>query len=217
MGRIRVLIADDHGIVRAGIRSLLEADASFEVVGEASTGRDAVEAACTFQPDVVLMDVGMPGMNGLEAAMELRRRAPAVRILALTIQDTEEYFFAMLKAGASGYILKQSEPQELLSAIRAVAEGGAFLSPAVAKIVLEGYVTRPEASNHDGLTIRESEILRLAIQGYTNREIAACLCLSIKTVEKHRATMMDKLGIAGRQDLIRYAVRKGLIAMEELA
>jgi two-component system response regulator NreC len=215
MSKIRVLIADDHGIVRAGLRSLLEAQADMEVVGEASTGREAVDAACTLQPDVVLMDIGMPGMSGLEATRELRKRAPSIRVLALTIQESEEYFFAMLKAGASGYILKEAEPQELLSALRAVYQGGAFLSPAVAKVVLEGYVTRPKADNPEGLTVREGEVLRLAAQGHTNREIAESLCLSIKTVEKHRASMMDKLGLRGRQELIRYALRKGLIDLDE--
>lgn len=215
MSKIRVLIADDHGIVRAGLRSLLEAEADMEVVGEATTGREAVEAACALQPDVVLMDIGMPGMSGLEATRELKKRAPAVRILTLTIQESEEYFFAMLKAGASGYILKESEPQELLSALRAVHQGGAFLSPAVAKVVLEGYVT-PKTSQPAGLTEREGEVLRLAAQGYTNRQIAESVYLSIKTVEKHRASMMDKLGLHGRQELIRYALRKGLIEMDDL-
>ncbi len=187
-----------------------------EVVGEASTGRDAVEATCALMPDVVLMDIGMPGMSGLEATREIGKRAPGVRVLALTIQENEEYFLAMLKAGASGYILKESEPQELLSALRAVYGGGAFLSPAVAKVVLEGYINRPEASRHEGLSVREAEILRLAVHGHTNREIAESLCLSVKTVEKHRANMMDKLGLRSRQELLKYALRKGLIDVDDL-
>ncbi len=211
LGKIRVLIVDDHAIVRAGLRSLLGAEDGMEVVGEASNGREALEVAGLLQPDVVLMDVGMPGMNGLEATREMKRRAPASRVVALTIHESEEYFFAMLKAGASGYVLKEAAPHELVSALLAAHQGGVFVSPSVAKVVLDDFVRRPETTNNGGLTGRESEILRLLAQGHTNREIADSLCLSVKTVEKHRANIMNKLGLQSRSELVSYALQKGLI------
>ena len=203
--------------MRAGLRSLLEAQPDMEVVGEASTGRDAVEAACSLMPDIVLMDIGMPGMSGLEATREIGKRAPGVRVLALTIQENEEYFLAMLKAGASGYILKEAEPQELLYAIRTVHMGHIFLSPAVATALLEGFVTAlPEhlEENYGSLTRREKEVLRLAAAGKTNREMAESLFLSSRTVEKYRQAVMHKLGLARREDLTKYAIRRGLIDFE---
>lgn len=214
MDRLRVLIADDHAIVRAGIRSLLESRSEMEVVGEATNGREAIDAACLLRPDVVLMDVAMPGMNGLEATKELKKRSPAVRILALTIHENEEYFFAMLKAGASGYILKETEPNELVSALRAVYQGGIYVSPSVAKVVLKDYVSHPEIQAvpiDGGLTFREAEVLRLLAQGNTNRQIGDILCLSVKTVEKHRANIMNKLGFQSRSELVSYALHKGII------
>jgi two-component system response regulator NreC len=219
VSKIRVLIVDDHGIVRAGIRSLLEDQADIEVVGEAGSGWKAVELALRLQPDVVLMDIAMGDLSGLEATQEIRERAPDVNVLALTMHDREEYFFAMLRAGALGYVLKESEPDELLAAIRAVHRGEAFLSPAVTKAVLEDYLTQrtEQAQPHsDSLTLREQEVLRLAAEGKTTREIAEMLHLSVKTVEKHRASMMHKLGLQSLPDLIKYAIRKGLIEVDEI-
>jgi two-component system response regulator NreC len=218
VSKIRVLIVDDHGIVRAGIRSLLEGQADIEVVGEASSGWKAIELAIRLQPDVVLMDIAMGDLSGLEATQEIRERAPDVNVLALTMHDREEYFFAMLRAGALGYVLKESEPDELLAAIRAVHRGEAFLSPAVTKAVLEDYLTQrtEQAQPHsDSLTLREQEVLRLAAEGKTTREIAEMLHLSVKTIEKHRASMMHKLGLQSLPDLIKYAIRKGLIEVDE--
>lgn len=217
MDKIRVLIADDHGIVRAGIRSLLEPHEDIEVVGEAADGWEAVDQAIRLRPDVVLMDIAMPGLRGLEATREIRQCLPDVRVLALTVHDREEYFFAMLKAGASGYVLKEGEPEELLAAIRAAHRGDAFLSPAVTKAVLEDYLMRRGeelTSDYDRLTLREKEVLQLVAEGKTTREIAEVLCLSVKTVEKHRSSMMKKLGLQSFHELIKYAVRKGLIEVE---
>ncbi len=218
MGKIRILIADDHGIVRAGIRSLLESQPDMEVVGEAGDGWEAVTLATRLQPDVVLMDIAMPGLRGMEATQEIHQHVPDVRVLALTMHDREEYFFAMLEAGASGYVLKEGAPEELLAAIRAVHRGEAFLSPAVTRLVLEDYLTNRNAgavSPFERLTLREKEVLQLAAEGKTNREIADTLSLSVKTVEKHRASMMHKLGLRTLSDLIRYAISKGLIEMPE--
>lgn len=218
MSKIRVLIADDHGIVRAGIRSLLEDYADIEVVGEAESGWKAVEQATRLQPDVVLMDIAMSDLSGLEATQEIKERAPHVNVLALTMHDREEYFFAMLKAGALGYVLKESEPNELLAAIRAVHRGEAFLSPYVTKVVLEDYLaqrTDQVQSCYDSLTLREKQVLRLAAEGKTTQDMADMLHLSPKTVEKHRSSMMRKLELHSLSELIKYAIRKGLIEVDE--
>jgi len=218
VSKIRVLIADDHGIVRAGIRSLLEDQAEIEVVAEASSGWEAIEYATRLEPDVVLMDIAMGDLSGLEATREIKDRNPNVHVLALTMHDREEYFFAMLKAGALGYVLKESEPEQLLAAIRAVHRGEAFLSPYVTKAVLEDYLAHCNdrtKSRYDSLTLREKEVLRLVAEGKTTREMADMLHLSVKTVEKHRASMMRKLELQNLSELIKYAIRKGLIEMEK--
>jgi two-component system response regulator NreC len=216
---IRVLLVDDHGVVRAGIKSLLESQPDLKVVGEASRGEEAIEKAVQLQPDIVLMDIAMPGIGGIEATRRIRERLPNTNVLALTMHDNEEYFFAALKAGASGYVLKECEPQELLSAIYAVHQGNAFLSPAVAKVVVGSYLQGPAVDQQDDenfktLTQREVEVFNLVAEGKTNREIADELFLSVRTVEKHRASMMSKLGIYNRTELIKYAIRKGLIDVE---
>jgi two-component system response regulator NreC len=218
MDKIRVLIADDHSLVRAGIRSLLEGYEDIEVVGEAGSGWEAIEKATRLEPDVVLMDIAMGDLSGLEATETIKERTPQVNVLALTMHDREEYFFAMLKAGALGYVLKESEPHELLMAIRAVHSGEAFLSPSVTKVVLEDYVTQPPnqtESRYDSLTLREKQVLRLAAEGKTTREMAELLHLSVKTVEKHRGSMMHKLQLQSLPDLIKFAIRKGLIEVDE--
>lgn len=218
MSQIRVLIVDDHGIVRAGIRSLLEGQADIEVIGEAASGWEAIEQATRLKPDVVLMDIAMGDLSGLEATQEIRERMPEVNVLALTMHDREEYFFAMLKAGALGYVLKESEPDELLAAIRAVHQGEAFLSPAVTRAVLEDYLARPPdqgQSGYNSLTLREKEVFRLAAEGKTTREMAGMLHLSVKTLEKHRASMMRKLGLQSLPELIKYAIRNGLLEVDE--
>jgi two-component system response regulator NreC len=218
MNKIRVLIADDHSIVRAGIRSLLEGYPDIEVVGEAGSGWEAIELAVRLEPDVVLMDVAMGDLSGLEATQEIKERSPQVNVLALTMHDREEYFFAMLKAGALGYVLKESEPDELLAAIRAVHRGEAFLTPAVTKAVLEDYLTQrtdQAQSRYDSLTLREKEVFRLAAEGKTTRQIADMLRLSARTIEKHRASMMRKLELQNLFELIKYAIRQGLIDVDE--
>lgn len=218
MSKIRVLIADDHSLVRSGIRLLLEGYPDIEVVGVAGSGREAIDEATRLQPDVVLMDIAMSDLSGLEATQEIRERVPHARVLALTMHDREEYFFAMLEAGALGYVLKDSQPYELVAAIRAVHRGQAFLSPAVTKALLEDYLTQRSDQNQshfDNLTLREKEVFRLAAEGRTSREIAEILHLSVKTVEKHRSSMMHKLGLQSLSQLIKYAIRQGLIAADE--
>jgi two-component system response regulator NreC len=215
---IKVLIADDHRLVRAGIRALLEGQPDIEVVGEAGSGCEAIELATNLQPDVVLMDIAMGDLSGLEATQEIKERAPRIHILALTMHDREEYFFAMLKAGALGYVLKECDPSELLVAIRAVHAGEAYLSPSVTKAVLTDYLAQgivQTQSRYDSLTLREKEVLRLAAEGKTTPEMADMLHLSVKTVEKHRASMMHKLGLQSLPELIKYAIRKGLIEVDE--
>jgi two-component system response regulator NreC len=218
MNKIQVLIADDHKIVRAGIRSLLDGYRDIEVVGEASSGVEAIDQTAHLEPDVVLMDIAMGDLSGLEATAEIKERAPQVKVLALTMHDREEYFFAMLKAGAQGYVLKDSEPEELIAAIRAVHRGEALLSPVVTKAVLVDYLAQPTQgapSRYDRLSLREKEVLRLVVESKTTREIADILHLSSKTVEKHRANMMNKLKLHNLSELIKYAIRKGLIEVEE--
>ncbi len=214
MDKLRILIVDDHGIVRAGIRSLLEGQPDIEVVGEAAGGEEAIEKAVQFRPELVLMDIAMPGMNGIEATRRIKKELPDVSVLVLSMHDDEEFFFPVLRAGASGYILKEAEPQELLYAIRTVNQGNVFLSPAVATALLENFVTvTPEhvEESYGTLTRREKEVLRLAASGQTNREMAEALFLSIRTVEKYRQAVMHKLGLTRREELTKYAIRKGLI------
>jgi DNA-binding NarL/FixJ family response regulator len=214
MQSIRVLIADDQGIVRAGIRSLLEPHEDIRVVGEAADGWQAVEEAIRLEPDVLLMDISMPRLRGIEATSEIHQRLPQVRILALTVHDREEYFFAMLKAGGSGYVLKEGEPEELIAAIRAVYRGEAYLSPLVTRSVLDDYLGRrgkEVTSAYDHLTLRQKEVLQLVVSGKTTREIAEILGLSVRTVEKHRSSMMKDLGLQNLPELMTYAMRKGLI------
>ena len=219
---IRVLVADDHMVVRQGIRSLLQAEPDLQVVGEAGDGRDAVRLARELQPDVVVMDLAMPGMDGMEATRAIKRTLPQTHVLALTVHESDEYFFRVLQAGASGYVLKRAAASELLSAVRAVAHGEVFLFPAVAKKLLADYLmraqTRDERETRDlyaGLTAREHEILTLIAEGLTNREIAERLMLSLSTVQTHYTHILEKLNLQNRAELIKYAIRRGLIEVEE--
>lgn len=218
MSKIRVLVADDHAIVRAGVRLLLESQSDMEVVGEAVDGRQAVEMVRELKPDLVLMDVAMPGMNGLEATQRIKESFPRVQVLALTMHEDERYFFQILQLGASGYVVKGASPADLLAAVRAVAQGQAYLYPSVAKQLLDDYLKRVEAGeeqdSYDGLSEREREVLRLIAEGKTSRSIADELVLSVNTVERHRANIMGKLSLHSRTDLIKYAIRKGLIAFD---
>jgi DNA-binding NarL/FixJ family response regulator len=209
---IRVLLADDHSLVRAGIRSLLGAMAEVQVVGEAASGEEALELAARQQPDVVLMDIAMKGITGLEAAARMRETQPAVRVVILSMHSGEEYVLQALRAGAAGYLLKDAATGELELALRSVMRGESWLSPAVSRQVVEGYVQRSGAeAAPDVLTARQREVLRLVAGGKSTKEIAFFLNLSVKTVETHRAQIMERLGIRDVPGLVRYALRTGLV------
>ena len=209
---IRVLLADDHSLVRAGIRSLLGAMAEVEVVGEAASGEEAIELAGAKRPDVVLMDIAMKGMTGLEAAAVLRERVPEVRVVILSMHSGEEYVLQALRAGAAGYLLKDAATGELELALRSVMRGESWLSPAVSRQVVEGYVQRTAGeAAPEVLTARQREVLRLVAGGKSTKEIAFLLNLSVKTVETHRAQIMERLGIRDVAGLVRYALRTGLL------
>ncbi len=218
MPKIRVLIVDDHALVREGIRMILGLHDDIEVVGEAADGLDAIDKVRSLDPDVALMDIAMPGLGGLEATLEVAKVSPRTRILVLTQHDNREYIYRFLKAGASGYILKKSVGTELVSAIRAVSKGEAFLAPSVATTVIQGYLERQvpgaEETSYQGLSDREKQVLKLIAEGHTSKEIADKLYLSIKTVMAHRSNIMEKLSVHSRTDLIKYAIKQGLISVE---
>lgn len=212
MNRIRVMLAEDHRTVREGLKLLVGAQPDMEVVGEAENGREAVQRAQQLAPDVLVMDVSMPELNGLKATQQIRELCPAVRVLTLTRHTDDGYLQELLRAGASGYVLKQSASSELLHAIRAVAAGSQYLDPAITEKVTAGYTSRVARLRGEGakeLTERETEVLRLIAWGHSNKEIAARLDLSVKTVEVHKANAMRKLGIASRIDIVRYALLQG--------
>ncbi len=219
MKKIRVLIADDHAVVRAGIRLLLESQPDMEVVGEAQNGRESLDQAPKLKPDVVLMDITMPDMGGVEATKAIKEAYPQVQVLALTMHEDAAYFFQMLQAGASGYVVKGADPSELLSAIRAVFQNKAYLFPSLARKLIDDYLERlevgEEKDSYAKLTTREREVLKLIGEGYTSREIAEMLFLSINTVERHRTNIMEKLGMHNKSQLIRFAIRKGLVKLED--
>lgn len=215
MAKIRVLLADDHAIVREGVKMILTKEPDFEVVGEAQDGRQALELVERMKPNVVVMDISMPEMGGIEATQQVKERHAGVNVIALTMHEDESYVFKLLRAGASGYVLKRAAAQDLVQAVRAAAKGEAFLYPSVARKVVEDYLKRVEAGEererYDGLTEREKEILTHIAQGLSNQQIAQKLYISIKTVQTHRAHILEKLGLHDRTELVRYAIRKGLI------
>lgn len=214
MTKIRVLLADDHAVLREGLRSLLTLQEDIEVVGEAGDGQAAVEMVRQLRPDVVVMDIAMPVMDGLEATRRLKQEYPETRVLILTQHDNREYVFSLLQAGAAGYVLKKSGGAEVAAAIKSVFQDGAFLPPGIAREVMDRYIQRtPEETGRPRLTEREKEVLRLIAEGKSSKEIAEMLCLSVKTVMAHRTNIMEKLDIHSRTELVKYAIRQGLTSV----
>jgi two-component system response regulator NreC len=214
MKKIRVLIAEDHTIVRQGLSALLKAESDIEVVGEASDGSEAIELAKKLVPDVVLMDIAMRNLNGLDATRSIKKLFPQMKVLVLTMYDNEEVIFQILKAGASGYLLKDSAMTDLVSAIRAVDQGNSYLSPSVSRKVIEEYIRRAElgekACMGELLSSREREILQLIAEGNSIPQIASHLCISKRTVEAHKTHIMEKLNVHDKVELVKYAIRMGL-------
>jgi DNA-binding NarL/FixJ family response regulator len=218
MRKIKVLLADDHTIVRKGLLSLLLNQEDIEVVGEAQDGRGALKLVEQLQPHVVVMDITMPLLNGLEATRQIKHHWPEIQVVILTVHTAEEYIFQILQAGASGYIVKQAAPKELIMAIHAAYAGETFLSPSISQTVIQEYIVHARStSGEDGfnsLTEREHEILQLLAEGRTTRDIAEILVISIKTVETHRANLMHKLDIDNLAALTKYAIRKGVVTLD---
>jgi two-component system response regulator NreC len=215
MGKIRVLLVDDHTVVRQGLRRILETDDEIEIVGETGDGRSAAEMAQRMNPNVVVMDIALPELNGIEATRQIMKRNENARVLILTMHSDDVCVRQSLKAGARGYLLKDSEDLDLLKAIKAVGRGGSFFSPAVSKVLLEGYLGDSSGSPVEDslslLTDREREVLQLIAEGKTNKEIAILLSVSINTVETHRKHIMEKLDLHNTADIVRFAVRKKIV------
>ncbi len=213
--KLSIVLADDHTILREGLRALLTADSSFEIVGEARDGREAVRCIEKLGPDLLLMDLSMPRMSGMDAIREIKKRYPETKIIALTVHKTEEYLLTTLQAGADGYVLKDATHDELIMAIKNVMGGKSYLSPGVSEKVIEGYLEGKEItrsrSSWETLSQREREVLKLIAEGYKNKEIAEDLCISLKTVEKHRANLMKKLDLHNAATFTVYAMEKGLV------
>jgi DNA-binding NarL/FixJ family response regulator len=216
--KFRILIAEDHTILREGLRFLLSSDPNFEIVGEAEDGREAIRFVEKLKPDLILTDLSMPRMNGMEAIKEIKRRWPKTKVLVLTVHRAEEYILATLKAGADGYLLKDATHAELVMAVKKVLSGKSYISSEVSEKVIEGYLegkkTIKSRTSFETLTSREREILKLITEGYRNKEIADELCISLKTVEKHRANLMEKLDLHNVQGLTAFAIEKGLVSRE---
>jgi DNA-binding NarL/FixJ family response regulator len=205
---VRILIADDHGIVRSGVKLLLDRQPDMEVVAEAEDGVEAIEKAIAEKPDLAILDVAMPRMTGLQATHEIRKQAPDVQVLILSMHEDERYLFEALRAGAAGYVLKRAADQDLVEAVRAAGRGEPFLTPTAQQALIRDFLERGEQPE---LTPREEEVVKLIAEAHTNKEIAEILHLSEKTVESHRANVLQKLGMRDRVELVRYAIRHGLV------
>jgi two-component system, NarL family, response regulator NreC len=216
MRKIRILLADDHQLMRSGLRLLIEQQSDLAVVGEAADGREAVALVKSLRPDVVVMDIAMPNLNGIEAAHQITQNQPEIAVIMLSMHPDESYVLRALKSGAKGYLLKDSAESDLIQAIRAVGQGKSFFSPAVSKVLLDDYVRKLKRSGaedaYDLLTAREREILQLVAEGKSNKDVANLLNLSVYTVETHRSNIMQKLHLKGVPELTLYAVRKGIIS-----
>ncbi len=212
MEKVKILLADDHAMLRKSLKSLLERVSAFEIVGEASNGVEAVKLSEELIPDVIVMDIGMPELNGIEAMKRILSKNPDIRVIILTMYSNEEYITQIFSAKAYGYLIKDSAPDELIEAIRAVSAGKKYISPKLSTLVVDGYINKVEATQDplDELTSRETEILQLIGEGHTNQEIADKLFISIKTVEGHRTNLANKLDLHSKTDLIHYAIRRGI-------
>ena len=212
---IRLMLVDDHAVVRSGLRMLLEGEPDMEIVGEADNGSEAVSLVQTLKPDVILMDITLPDISGIEATSQIKENWPQTAVVALTIHEDEEYFFRMLEAGASGYVPKRAAPQELITAIRTAAEGEVYLYPSLAKLLVKDHLRQErstkKATVDNGITQREQEVLLHLAEGASNVEIGEALHISPKTVARHRENIMRKLNLHSRTELVKYAIRKGII------
>jgi two-component system, NarL family, response regulator NreC len=211
MDKVRILLVDDHAVVREGIKRLIDTQADIELVGEASDGREALQKAGELRPDIVMMDVSMPHLNGIEATRQMKALAPSTKILALTVHEDEAYVREFLRAGATGYLLKRASTEELVRAVRAIAGGDVYIDPRVAQTLVNTIMQResPRAARPLDLSEREAEVMRLIALGYANKEIAAQLALSVKTVETYKARSMEKMGLKSRVDIVRLAADRG--------
>jgi len=213
--KIKLLLVDDHTVVRSGLRMLLEGEDDVEIIGEAGSASEAINAVTIMKPDMILMDIGLPDMSGIDAAREIKNLWPDISIVALTIHEDQEYFFKMLEAGASGYVPKRAAPEELLTAIRVAASGGVYLYPSLAKLLVKDYLFNEQPNGDEDslndLTPREQEVLTLLADGDSNNDIADKLSISPKTVSRHRENIMRKLNLHSRTELVKYAIRKGII------
>ena len=216
--KYRIVIAEDHTILREGLRLLLSSSPEFEVVGEAEDGREAIQCVVKYKPDLILTDLSMPRMNGMEAIREIKKQSPKTKVLVLTVHKAEEYILNTFRAGANGYLLKDSTHAELVMAVKKVLSNQHYISPEISEKVIEGYMEgRKALKTHtpwETLTAREREILKLIAEGYKNKKIADELCISVKTVEKHRANLMEKLGLHNVQALTAFAIEKGVVSCE---
>ena len=219
MAKIKLVLADDHAVVRSGLKMLLQAQPDMEIVGEAASGMEALAQARRLRPDVILMDIQMPGMNGIEATRQIKEANAETAVLALTMHEDDQYFFEMLQAGASGYVPKRAAPDELVRAIRTVTRGEVFLYPSLATRLVQSYLDGESGNDSTALlgnlTAREQEVLALIAEGHTNPEIADKLVISVKTVDRHRENIMRKLNMHSRIDLVKYAIRHGVIDLGE--